>query len=72
MFNFPIMKMQTSRCKREVMCTVNRCLTAQLFQHFGCTRESVASFADGDVEDQFLDAQFPHRVLALVFFGLCL
>jgi len=41
-------------------------LTAQLLEHFGSTSESVTRFADGDVEDEFLDAQLPHGVAAFV------
>lgn len=42
--------------------TIDWCLPAQLFEHFGCAGESVSRFADGDVEDEFLDAQFAHGV----------
>ena len=38
-----------------------------MFEHFGGTSESVARFADGDVEDELLDAEFAHGVCALVF-----
>jgi hypothetical protein len=41
-------------------------LTAQLFEHLCGTGESVTRFADGDVEDEFLDAQLPHGVAGLV------
>lgn len=46
--------------------TVDRSLPAQLLKHLGSTSESVTRFADGDVENQLLDAQFAHRVRALV------
>lgn len=46
--------------------TVDGGLTAQLFEHFGGTGESVTRFADGDVEDELLDAEFFHRVGGLV------
>jgi len=44
-------------------------LTAKLFEHLGSTSEPVTRFANGDVEDELLDAQLPHGVLALVFSG---
>lgn len=37
-----------------------------MFEHLRCTGESVTRFAYGDVEDEFLDAQLPHGVAALV------
>jgi hypothetical protein len=46
--------------------TVDWSLTTQLFEHLCCTGESVTRFAHGDVEDEFLDAQLPHGVAALV------
>ena len=48
------------------MRTVNRCLATELFEHFGSTGESVARFADGDVEDEFLYSELAHGVRALV------
>lgn len=50
--------------------TVNGCLTAQLLKHFGSTSQSVTGFADGDVEDEFLNAELAHGVCALVFAGV--
>ena len=47
--------------------TVDRCLTAQLLKHFGCSSQSIARLADRDVEHKFLDTQFPHGVLVLSF-----
>ena len=47
--------------------TVNGCLTGQLLEHFGGTGQPVAGLADGDVEDEFLDAELAHWVAALVF-----
>src|ERR1700753_3321778 len=47
--------------------TVNWCLTAQLFQHFSRTSKSVTRFTDGDVENEFLDAQLLHGVGRSVF-----
>jgi len=41
---------------------VNWCLTTQLFKHFGGTSKSVTRLADGDVQDQLVDAEFPHGV----------
>ncbi len=46
--------------------TVDWSLTTQLLKHFGSTGQSVTGFADGDVEDEFLDAELAHRVCALV------
>ena len=46
--------------------TVDRCLTTELFEHFGRTGKSVARFADGDVEDKFLYSELAHGVRALV------
>ena len=42
-------------------------MTGKLFEHFRRARESVTRFADGDVEDEFLDAEFAHWVGG--FFG---
>lgn len=53
--------------------TVDGGLTAQLLEHFGGTGQSVTRLADGDVEDEFLDAKLPHGVARLVlarFLGL--
>ena len=50
--------------------TVHWGLTAQLLEHFGGTGQSVTGFADGDVEDEFLDAELAHGVCALVFAGV--
>lgn len=47
--------------------TVDWSLTTQLFKDFGGTSESVSRFADGDVEDEFLDPELPHGVGAFVF-----
>lgn len=46
--------------------TVDRSLTRQLFEHFGGTGQTIARFADRDVQHQLIDAEFPHRVRALV------
>lgn len=46
---------------REIL-TVDRGLAAQLFKHLGCAGKSIARFADGDVQDELLDAEFPHGV----------
>lgn len=46
--------------------TVDRGLTAQLFEHLCSTGESVTRFADRDVKHELLDAQLAHRVGALV------
>lgn len=61
---------EESEWKREL--TVDGCLTTELFEHFCSTGESVARFADGDIEDDLLDAELAHRVCALVFLGFCL
>jgi hypothetical protein len=45
--------------------TVNRGLAAQLFQHLGRASKSVTRFANGDVEDELLDAKLSHGVGAL-------
>lgn len=50
------------RCKR----TVDRSLTAQLLQHLGGTGQSITRLADGNVQDELLDAELPHGVLGLV------
>ena len=47
--------------------TVDRCLATELFKYFGSTGESVARFADGDVEDEFLYSELAHGVRAFVF-----
>ena len=47
--------------------TVNRSLTTQLFQHFSSTGKSVTGFTNGDVEDEFLDAELAHGVRVLIF-----
>jgi hypothetical protein len=41
-------------------------LTAQLLKHLGSSGQSVAGLADGDVEDEFLDAQIAHGIVALL------
>jgi hypothetical protein len=46
--------------------TVDGALAAQLLQHFGSSGQSVAGFTDGDVEDEFLDAQIAHGIVALL------
>ena len=59
--------------RKSIRRTVNGCLTAQLLEHFGSSCKSISRFTDGDVENEFLDSQFPHGVLGLVLlaFGLC-
>ena len=47
--------------------TVDGGLTAQLLKHFGSTGQSVTRLADGDVEDQLVNAKLPHGIRALVF-----
>jgi len=37
-------------------------LTAELLEHLGRTRQSITRLADGDVENEFLDAELPHGV----------
>jgi hypothetical protein len=46
--------------------TVDRSLTAQLLQHLGGTGQSVTRFANGDVEDELLNAKLAHGVLSLL------
>lgn len=46
--------------------TVDRGLTAQLLEHLGSTSQSVTRLANGDVEDELLNAQLPHGVAGLV------
>jgi len=41
---------------------VDRSLTAELFEHLGCTSETITRLADGDVQDELLDAELPHGV----------
>lgn len=50
--------------------TIDRCLATQLLQHFGSTSKSVAGFANGDVEDEFLDTKLAHGIRTLIFFGI--
>lgn len=45
-------------------------MTAQLLEHLGGTRKSVTRLADGDVENELLDAQLTHGVGALVLGAL--
>ena len=46
--------------------TVDGSLTAQLLEHLGGTGKSVTRLANGDVEDELLDAQLTHGVGSLV------
>lgn len=46
--------------------TVDGSLTAQLLEHLGGTSKSVTRLANGDVEDELLDAQLTHGVGSLV------
>ena len=46
--------------------TVDRSLTAQLFQHLRSTGQSVTRLSDRDVEDELLDAELLHGVAALL------
>lgn len=46
--------------------TVDRSLTRQLLEHLGGTGQSVTRLADGDVQDELLDAELPHGVLGLL------
>ena len=58
-----------SKTFAKVVLTVDWGLTAELFEHLCSTGESVARFADGDVEDEFLDAELAHGICALVLLG---
>ena len=49
------------------MRTVDRCLTAQLFEHLRRSCETITRLSDRDVQNQLVDSQFPHGVGALVF-----
>ena len=51
----------------EGMRTVDRCLTAQLFEHLRRSCETITRLSDRDVQNQLVDSQLPHRVGALVF-----
>lgn len=65
--------MNGSRCFSDPgldFLTVDRSLTAQLFQHLSSTGESITGFANGDVEDEFLDAELPHGVGGVFSLGL--
>ena len=53
-----------SRCRSTH--TVDWRLTAQLLQHLGRSCQSVTRLADGDVEDELLDAELLHGVVGLV------
>lgn len=51
--------------------TVDGGLTGKLLQHLGGTGESITRLANGDVENELLNAELPHGVRALVLrFGL--
>lgn len=56
--------------RMRVWHTVDWSLTAQLLKHFGSTGQSIARFANGDIEDEFLDTELAHRVRVLVFAGV--
>jgi len=53
-------------CAPVLRHTVDGCLTAQLLEHLCGTSKSVTRLADGDVEDELLDFQLPHGVLAFL------
>ena len=50
--------------------TVDWCLAAQLFEHFGSTSKPVSRLSDRDVEDELFDAELPHGVGTLILFRL--
>ena len=50
--------------------TVDGGLTGQLLKHLGGTGEPVTRLADGDVEDELLDAELAHWVGGLVLASL--
>lgn len=52
--------------KREIS-TVDGRLATELFEHFCCSCQSVTGFADRDIENQFINAEFPHGILGFVF-----
>ena len=41
---------------------VDGSLTGKLLEHLGGTSETITRLADGDVEDELLDAELPHGV----------
>lgn len=47
--------------------TVDGSLTTELLEYFRRSGQSITRFADGYVEDEFVDAEFPHGVLGFVF-----
>jgi hypothetical protein len=51
---------------RQAVLTVDGSLTAQLLEHLGSTGKSVTRLADGNVQDELLDAELPHGVLGLL------
>lgn len=58
---------------------VDGSLTGQLLKHLGRTGQTITRLADGDVEDELLDAELPHGVggfsfglqMSLVWTMLC-
>ena len=50
--------------------TVDWSLTGQLLEHFGGAGESIAGFANRNVENEFFDAELSHWVAVLVAFFL--
>lgn len=65
-FPFPIL---AGIAEFAVSRTVDRSLTAQLLEHLGGSGKSVTRLANGDVENELLDAQLTHRVARLVLAG---
>lgn len=47
--------------------TVDGSLTTELLEHFRRSGQPITRFSDGNVEDEFVDAEFPHGVLGFVF-----
>lgn len=45
----------------------DRGLSSELFQNARCTRESIARFADTNVQNKLLNFQLPHRVGQVLF-----
>ena len=42
---------------------VDRCLSSESFQHFGCPRQSVPTLTNTDIQAELLHLQLLHRVL---------
>jgi hypothetical protein len=61
-----LMEFSQKEALRGAARTVDWRLTRQLLKNFGSTSETITRFADGNVQDEFVNFQLPHRVRALV------